>query len=241
MINKFDGEYFFLSNYFPCQVYWREEGDTHPALTYQISEAAFQAAKAKKFRMRRVFSHLPADESKYLGKHVELRSDWEEVKDEIMLQIVRAKFTQNKGLRQKLLDTGDEELVEGTTWHDTYWGIDLETGKGENHLGKILMQVRAEFQAQEAAKQPKELYAKCTSFTAGMSGDGEKCREYLILNQYYKVEDVDMGSWITYITLKGMPKISFNSANFDFYAKNAQGKYIPHDIYGDPEYNEALA
>ena len=169
-----------------------------------------------------------------------MRPGWEEIKDEFMLQIVRAKFTQNTELRQKLLNTGNEELVEGTTWHDAYWGIDFKTGRGENHLGKILMQVRTEFQAQEAAKQPKELYAKCANLTAGMRSDVEKCREYLILNQYYKVGDVDMGNWITYITLKGMPKILFNSVNFDFYAKDAQGKYIPHDIYGDPKYNKAL-
>ena len=40
----------------------------------------------------------------------------------------------------KLLDTGDTELIEGNNWHDTFWGVCK--GKGQNNLGKILMEVR---------------------------------------------------------------------------------------------------
>ena len=43
-----------------------------------------------------------------------------------------------------LLDTGEEILEEGNTWHDTYWGVDLKTGEGKNMLGSILMRVRNE-------------------------------------------------------------------------------------------------
>ena len=68
-----------------------------------------------------------------------------------MEEIVRAKFTQNHALRQQLLDTGDRELREGNSWHDIFWGVDLRTGKGENHLGKILMKVRSEL-ARDAAQ-----------------------------------------------------------------------------------------
>ena len=68
--------------------------------------------------------------------------DWEEVKDQIMYEICLAKFTQNEELKEKLLATGNEELVEGNTWHDTYWGVCNRRGK--NKLGKILMRVRSE-------------------------------------------------------------------------------------------------
>jgi hypothetical protein len=69
-----------------------------------------------------------------------LRPDWEEVKDDIMREAVLAKFSQHDDLRQTLLDTGDEELVEHTT-NDSYWA-DGGDGRGRNMLGKILMEVR---------------------------------------------------------------------------------------------------
>ena len=53
-----------------------------------------------------------------------------------------AKFTQNPGLLDKLLATGDAELVEGNTWGDQVWGVC--DGVGENHLGKTLMRIRSE-------------------------------------------------------------------------------------------------
>ena len=55
---------------------------------------------------------------------------------------VREKFNNNDELKEMLISTGDEELIEGNHWHDVFWGIC--NGKGENNLGKILMQVRSE-------------------------------------------------------------------------------------------------
>lgn len=66
------------------------------------------------------------------------------VKLGFMEEIVRAKFLQNPHLAGKLLATKERQLVEGNTWGDTYWGVDIRTGQGENHLGRILMQVRNE-------------------------------------------------------------------------------------------------
>ena len=82
--------------------------------------------------------------SKKAGRRVQLRADWEDVKLSIMEDIVRAKFTQNEDLKQLLLATGDLVLEEGNTWHDTFWGVDVKTQEGENHLGRILMRVRQE-------------------------------------------------------------------------------------------------
>jgi ribA/ribD-fused uncharacterized protein len=81
-------------------------------------------------------------EAKIMGRNIKLRADWEQVKDTFMYLIVLAKFTQNVGLRKQLLATGDEELVEGNHWHDTYWGVCDDVG--QNKLGKILMKVREE-------------------------------------------------------------------------------------------------
>ncbi len=59
-----------------------------------------------------------------------------------MYRLLRAKFTQNSEIRQKLLDTGSAYLEETNYWHDTFWGV--YNGNGENHLGKLLMLVRDE-------------------------------------------------------------------------------------------------
>lgn len=69
-----------------------------------------------------------------------LRKDWEAVKDDIMHEALRAKFTQNKELKAILLETGDAELVEHTA-NDNYWG-DGGDGSGKNMLGKLLMELR---------------------------------------------------------------------------------------------------
>ena len=55
---------------------------------------------------------------------------------------MKQKFTKHKDLKEKLLATGDAYLEETNHWHDTFWGVCK--GKGQNHLGKILMEVREE-------------------------------------------------------------------------------------------------
>ena len=90
------------------------------------------------------FTEARPSKSKGMGRRVPLRPDWEEVKVGIMEEIVRAKFTQHPELAERLLATGDKVLIEGNHWGDTCWGVDTRTGRGENHLGKILMNVREE-------------------------------------------------------------------------------------------------
>jgi ribA/ribD-fused uncharacterized protein len=74
-----------------------------------------------------------------------LRRDWESVKNQIMLEAVRAKFTQHEDLKTILLGTGTAKLVEHTA-NDSYWG-DGGDGSGQNRLGQILMQVREELRS----------------------------------------------------------------------------------------------
>jgi N-glycosidase YbiA len=71
-----------------------------------------------------------------------LRRDWESVKERVMLDALRAKFTQHDELKAVLLGTGDGVLVEHTA-NDSYWG-DGGDGSGKNRLGRLLMQVRDE-------------------------------------------------------------------------------------------------
>ena len=136
-IRCFDGPYAFLSNFYESPV-------TFGGLTYPTSESAYQAQKTLSGEEREAFTHYSPGKAKRVGGKVDLRPDWNEVKLGLMEEIVRAKFTQNSEIAAQLIATGDRELIEGTTWHDVYWGIDLATGQGENHLGKILMQIRHE-------------------------------------------------------------------------------------------------
>jgi hypothetical protein len=73
------------------------------------------------------------------------RRDWEAVKERVMLDALRAKFTQHEDLKAILLGTGDAKLVEHTA-NDDYWG-DGGDGSGKNRLGFLLMQLRAELAA----------------------------------------------------------------------------------------------
>lgn len=81
------------------------------------------------------------------SRKLPLRTDWESVKDDVMLRAVRAKFTQHDDPRALLLATGDALLVEHTA-NDSYWG-DGGDGSGKNRLGEILMSVREELRARE--------------------------------------------------------------------------------------------
>lgn len=133
MIKEFQGEYRFLSNFWPCTV-------IHDGFGYQNAESAYQAAKTNDLEERIQFFNCEPGKAKRLGRKVRIRKDWESVKDQIMYEIVYDKFTRNYNLAQQLRDTGDQELVEGNAWRDTYWGIC--SGIGQNKLGKILMLVR---------------------------------------------------------------------------------------------------
>jgi len=138
IVKEFQKEFRFLSNFYPSLVSYDE-------VVYKTLEHAYQAAKSldKNYRQQILVCETPGD-TKRLGKKVKLRNGWNEIKYGIMYELVRKKFMNNLVLKQMLLNTGDSILQEGNYWNDTYWGIDLRTGKGENNLGKILMKVREE-------------------------------------------------------------------------------------------------
>ncbi len=141
-ISCFREEYIFLSNFYEAEVTWG-------GLTYGSSEAAFQAQKCADEAEKQCFTEFGPGKSKGVGRRVRLRPDWEEVRVGIMEEIIRAKFTQHPELACRLLATGGKVLVEGNRWGDTFWGVDWRTGQGENHLGRILMQVREELRKQK--------------------------------------------------------------------------------------------
>jgi hypothetical protein len=136
MIDRFEGQHRFLSNFFVLP-----KVIPHDGILYPTTEHAFQAAKTLDFRARFEISklHHPGL-AKRAGRGVELRPDWDRCKGRIMYELVLIKFVLNPELRGKLLDTYPNKLIEGNTWGDTYWGVCK--GIGENKLGSILEIVR---------------------------------------------------------------------------------------------------
>jgi len=139
-ITRFRGDFGFLSNFYEASIW--VDGERYPSV-----EHAYQAAKAVDPVSRKMIREAarPGD-AKKLGKCVQLSADWDARKVSVMRKLVTEKF-KNPLLRSLLLATEDAELVEGNTWNDTTWGICR--GKGQNLLGKILMDVRDECRREE--------------------------------------------------------------------------------------------
>jgi ribA/ribD-fused uncharacterized protein len=136
MIDKFDDEYRFLSNFYPAQVYYNQ-------IWYPSVEHAYQAQKTLDETERYKISAMrSAGAAKRAGAELKLRKDWHDVSLGIMYDLVKMKFQIDDSLCRMLLATGDQSLIEGNTWGDEFWG--KCKGKGLNHLGKILMRVRSE-------------------------------------------------------------------------------------------------
>lgn len=147
VIKSFRGEYNFLSNFFmaPCGI-------------YPSSENYYQAHKSKNKYVRDTFLNISPSQAKALGKTVELRKDWETVKEHVMLRALQLKFRFtdmedhnskfNHDLAERLIHISGATIVEGNTWHDNYWGdchcrrcINIE---GKNRLGILLMKRQSE-------------------------------------------------------------------------------------------------
>jgi ribA/ribD-fused uncharacterized protein len=135
VVKGFFGHYRFLSNF--------EVGDVvYEGVKYPSSENAYQAAKSLDPEIRKQFLNITPSESKKLGRKIEYRTDWEEVKYKVMYDIVYDKFWRNPYLREMLIETGERYLEETNHWKDQIWGVC--NGVGTNWLGKILMDVRTE-------------------------------------------------------------------------------------------------
>jgi len=130
-------KYGFCSNFYRAPVLIDDE-------IWPTTEHYYQAQKTFNHQEQGVILHCKTPkEAKFAGYHVKLRHDWELVKNQVMLKALRAKFKQHPNLREKLLATGDAQLHENSPW-DKYWGY--VEGKGQDMLGKLLMQVRDELQ-----------------------------------------------------------------------------------------------
>lgn len=136
MINGFTGRNVLLSNFYIYPITWKD-------LVLPAAEYAYQSEKPTEWLERELILHAtsPAHAKKLGGPRFckSKRADWDQVKNDIMLAVLDAKFSA-PGMAEMLRETEDEELIENNWWGDTYWGVC--NGVGENWLGKLLMQVR---------------------------------------------------------------------------------------------------
>lgn len=139
-IIRFDGAFSFLSNFYPARItLWDTE--------FSTAEHAYQASKAKTHADRIVIANLSTPgKAKRAGQKLLIQPGWKGRRTEIMRSILVEKF-KIPALRELLLSTNDTDLVEGNHWGDTFWGVC--NGVGENNLGKLLMEIRAEIRQEE--------------------------------------------------------------------------------------------
>ena len=155
MIEKFEGRWWFLSNFYPCKI-------EHRGIMYPSVEHYYVAMKCKNEQMIEGRQYTPIDFmemvsmlptaalAKSIGKKMQVRKDWDQKKLDFMNWGVREKFKDEK-LKEMILSTCDMPLIEGNLWHDNFWG-QCEcvkcSKKGANNLGRILMDVRKELRGE---------------------------------------------------------------------------------------------
>lgn len=139
-ITAFKDEYRFLSNFYDGIIDLKGK-------MFASAEHAFQCCKTRdpEWQKRIQLARSPR-EARVLGRECPMRDDWEAIKVTIMRHVLAAKFPEVGVLSDKLHLTSTAELIEGNTWDDRFWGAvwDGEKWVGENMLGKLLMERRAQ-------------------------------------------------------------------------------------------------
>lgn len=137
MIREFQNEYRWLSNFAPVKI--KLDGLEFPSV-----EHAYMSAKSDDEEWKNFCSNPnnKAGDVKRQSRNITLKEDWHEIKLEVMKECVNQKFSQEP-YRTKLLETETQHIQEGNRWNDKFWGVCLKTNKGENHLGRLIMDVRS--------------------------------------------------------------------------------------------------
>ncbi len=134
----YEPEFFAFCNYSAFALEWKGK-------LYMTSEHVYHSEKFEDENLKEQIrntrsahdSHMFADINKD-----KRRKDWDKVKLVIMKEILIAKVEQHSYIKEKLLQSGDRELIEDS-WLDSYWGWGPDKN-GKNHLGKLWMEIREE-------------------------------------------------------------------------------------------------
>ena len=150
-LNGFRGKYAPLSNFYkldiPIEIKLPKGKDDAKYYKFNTVENAFQASKCLNHEEIKLFTISTPGQAKMIGKRVILRTDWDKIKNGIMLSLLMMKFSCSRKFQELLISIPkDKYIVEMNQWGDTYWGVDRRTFKGQNNLGKLLMQVISELE-----------------------------------------------------------------------------------------------
>lgn len=154
-----DTPFDFLSNFHPSPFKWTSTlGHIPGETTVATGEHAFQAEKAtRRSDYVKIITASSPGLAKRLGRQVNpLRDEWDDIKFQIMRDVIRAKFSLGSEMARQLLETGDVALEEGNHWHDNVWGNCICggnrcRGRGQNLLGVALMGQRNELHLRHGA------------------------------------------------------------------------------------------
>jgi ribA/ribD-fused uncharacterized protein len=132
-----------FSNFYPAK--FTIDGKEYPTVEHYFQAMKFTSNPD--YQDQVVAASTPA-KAKTMGatKVMPIRRDWDTVREDVMRNALRAKFTQNDELKKLLLSTGNAILQEASST-DVYWGIG-KTGKGKNRLGILLMELRDQLSAE---------------------------------------------------------------------------------------------
>lgn len=138
-IYQFQDEYRWLSNFSKCSI-------TINDITYPSIEHAYQSAKSPLNSWKSFCSTTPSPTIiKKHSRNIKLIKNWEDIKVNIMRECLVQKYSQEP-YKSLLLKTGNAYIQEGNSWGDVFWGVDIHTKKGQNTLGKLIMEIRNELQ-----------------------------------------------------------------------------------------------
>jgi len=142
VVKEFRNKYHFLSNFFLVKINIDD-------FEYNSTEHYFQSMKFIDPKIQEQIRNAPTPSiAKKLAKKFMRRKDWYEISLDVMERALSVKFDIPE-MREKLIATDDMYLQEGNRWNDTFWGVDLKTGKGKNHLGRLLMKIRTQIKTNQ--------------------------------------------------------------------------------------------
>ena len=135
----YENEFYVFSNFSSFAIEWKGK-------LYMTSEHAYHSEKFEDENLKKQIRNARSAHVAFKITEVnkdKYRNDWDKIKLKVMKEILRSKAEQHPYVKKKLLESGNKELVEDS-WRDSYWGWGPNKD-GENHLGKLWMEVRNEF------------------------------------------------------------------------------------------------
>lgn len=146
--------YEFVSNMFPTAIYCLVNGEY---IMFYCVEQAFQYMKTtSKSHREKIRNCIKAKDAKYHGSEragCPMKEDWLDLREKVMYEILKAKYSQNAVMAEKLLDTGDVPIIEIAPWDkEGFWGVDEER-QGKNRSGKLTEKVRTWLRKRKGNKE----------------------------------------------------------------------------------------